>query len=126
LHAKVLAAPFDRDKAERARNKIRRDSSAYRRTRSRHKWRASRFAKKLNQGESDTPHVAHRHHKPKEIGTAKEEQRGNREAKKPKKEDQDHCRCAKPKDPQGGSRAPLPARRNSDPIADVSSDELSG
>jgi hypothetical protein len=49
VHAKVLAAPFDRDKAERA-QQIYRDAGAHRRTGSRHKRRASRFAEKLNRG----------------------------------------------------------------------------
>jgi hypothetical protein len=43
MHAKVLAAPFDWDKAERARNKF-------------------IEMQLLNQGGSDTPHVAERHH----------------------------------------------------------------
>jgi hypothetical protein len=46
-HAKVLAAPFDRDKTERA-QQIHRDPNADRRTRPRHNWRGSRFGKSLS------------------------------------------------------------------------------
>ena len=47
-HAKVLAAPFDRDKAERARNKFIEISDTDRRTGPRHKRRGSRLAKRLS------------------------------------------------------------------------------
>jgi Spy/CpxP family protein refolding chaperone len=59
MHAKVLAAPFDRDKAERARNKFI-EIQALIDALDRHKRRGGHFAKKLNQGGSDTPHVSQR------------------------------------------------------------------
>jgi hypothetical protein len=46
-HAKVLAAPFDRDKSERA-QQVRRAASADRRTGSRHKWRSGHIGNDLN------------------------------------------------------------------------------
>jgi hypothetical protein len=47
-HASVLAAPFDRDKAERGTQQVHRDSDVGRRAGSRHRWRGSQFAKRLS------------------------------------------------------------------------------
>jgi hypothetical protein len=83
-HAKVLAAPFDRDKAERARNKFIEmqtlidalDRAISGEVVLPKDWTGAEVARWMPHGVTI---------KPKETGMAKGEQRGNREAKKPKK-----------------------------------------
>jgi len=55
-HARVLAAPFDRDKAGAGTQQVHRDPDAGRRAGSRHQWSGNHFAERLNRGGREAQH----------------------------------------------------------------------